>query len=231
MRVGTQSILWGVHQFILHPILVYKAWTRIYARRPSLRETLCIFAHDLGYIGKTTMDGPDGLLHPEFGARLVRWLLGFDSEPFQNLVRYHSRAYAKLFSTKPSVLCLPDKLAVLLYPNWLYIALGRASGEIAEYKAAMSASNVPDHIWIHDLKSITLTWTIDYTKSTPILQDRLYEEFLLPQSRPHRESAWSTGARLGTFLSGLKTRTSRALLIPFSITPQRFNIDNGTPSR
>src|SRR3972149_2822184 len=74
MRVGTQSILWGVHQFILHPILVYKAWTRIYARRPSLRETLCIFAHDLGYIGKTTMDGPDGLLHPEFGARLLRWL-------------------------------------------------------------------------------------------------------------------------------------------------------------
>ena len=40
MRVGTKSILFGVHNFVLHPPLVAIAWWRLYGFPRGLRPFL-----------------------------------------------------------------------------------------------------------------------------------------------------------------------------------------------
>lgn len=57
--VGTRSLLFGVHQFLWHPWTVYRAWRYLYGK-PTWREVVCIFLHDLGYFGKPNMDGEEG---------------------------------------------------------------------------------------------------------------------------------------------------------------------------
>ena len=34
MKVGTRSLLFGSHQFMLHPLFVAIAWRRLYGRWP-----------------------------------------------------------------------------------------------------------------------------------------------------------------------------------------------------
>ena len=91
MKIGTKSLLFGVHQFFWHPLTVYRAWKRLYGR-PNLRESICIFVHDWGYWRAGDMDGSIGGLHPEVGARIIGRL--FD-DAHRDLVLLHSRRYAK----------------------------------------------------------------------------------------------------------------------------------------
>lgn len=79
MRIGTRSVLFGAHQFILHPIFVFIAWWMLYGFPRDPRLWVAFIVHDLGYLGKPNMDGPEGETHPELGARIMRWL--FD-KPF-----------------------------------------------------------------------------------------------------------------------------------------------------
>lgn len=160
MNVGTKSLLFGVHQVVLHPIFVAIAWRRLYGRWPNWREAVCILVHDWGYWGCPNMDGPEGERHPEFGA----WLCGvlFDGEWYQFTIA-HSRHYANKNGIEPSDLCWADKLSWAVYPAWLYILLGRASGEIREYrKQAASISHThrmyvaeseSDRYWFQKLKA------------------------------------------------------------------------------
>ncbi|MCK5235828.1 MAG: hypothetical protein KAR06_02490, partial [Deltaproteobacteria bacterium] len=60
--VGTKSLLFGVHQFIWHPITVLIAWCKLYGW-PTWPELVCIIVHDWGYWGKPNMDGPEGEKH------------------------------------------------------------------------------------------------------------------------------------------------------------------------
>lgn len=71
MTIGTKSVLYGAHCFFLHPWFVALAWWRLYGFPwdPRLWAAFCV--HDLGYIGKPNMDGPEGETHPLFGARLM----------------------------------------------------------------------------------------------------------------------------------------------------------------
>lgn len=80
MRVGTKSVLFGVHAFWLHPFFVAAAWTKLYGFPWDPRLWFAFFLHDLGYLGRPNMDGPEGELHPELGARIMGWL--FDWEPW-----------------------------------------------------------------------------------------------------------------------------------------------------
>lgn len=86
MTVGTRSVLFGAHCFLVHPWFVALAWWRLYGLRTvtdphvgpvSLRDPrlwLTFFLHDLGYWGKPNMDGPEGEAHPAWAARLLtRW--------------------------------------------------------------------------------------------------------------------------------------------------------------
>lgn len=133
MKTGTKSVLFGVHQFILHPMFVAMAWWIIYRELPRPHELAAIITHDLGYWGASDMDGPQGEAHPErmaawwnrhfgaFGKRVAVEILG------------HSRSHARKNNLPLSRLCNPDKLSTALYPRWLYLVLGNLSGEIHEY--------------------------------------------------------------------------------------------------
>lgn len=135
---GTKSLLFGCHQFVLHPVFVFAAWVRLYGwpdGRSVLFWKLALISivHDWGYWGCATMDGPAGKYHPALGALIVYRLTG--DGPMARMCLYHSRFLAWLENDTPSVLCWVDKLGTALYPSWLWAILARASGEGAEYMA------------------------------------------------------------------------------------------------
>ncbi len=130
MRLGTKSILFGGHQFIIHPIMVAIAWTKLYGFPFDPRLWVAFFVHDLGYIGKPNMDGPEGESHPILGGKIMRVF----GRKWQLFTLAHSRFHAKAEGVEISRLCPADKLATVLTPNWLYLLLIRATGEIEEYR-------------------------------------------------------------------------------------------------
>lgn len=147
MKVGTKSLLFGVHNVVWHPWTVIRAWRHLYGRWPTLDEAICIFVHDWGYWGCSNMDGAEGRRHPETGAAwafvlvaLRHWLccraeetLGKRAEAAEGMTLYHSSHYARLNGTQPSALYLPDKVSILFEPRWFYLLRARLSGEIYEY--------------------------------------------------------------------------------------------------
>lgn len=129
MKVGTKSVLFGAHCFLIHPIFVLIGWIKLYGFPWDPRLWVAFFVHDLGYWGKPNIDGPEGETHVEFGARIM-FVFGKDWSDFS---KYHSRFYAKKDSVNYSRLCVADKLAVSLEPMWLYLPRVNWSGEIHEY--------------------------------------------------------------------------------------------------
>lgn len=131
MRIGTKSILFGVHQFLWHPLTVLRAWRKLYGR-PTWREAVCIMIHDWGYWGCPNMDGVEGEQHPIRGALLAMGL--FLDMQYYYLVLDHSRHYARTQEREPSKLCWADKLSILYEPAWFYLLRARLSGEVKEYR-------------------------------------------------------------------------------------------------
>lgn len=82
MKMGTKSVLFGAHQFMIHPWFVAAAWAKLYGWRQLTdpRLWLAFFLHDLGYWGMPNMDGPEGEWHPAWGAGIMGWL--FDELPW-----------------------------------------------------------------------------------------------------------------------------------------------------
>lgn len=201
MKVGTRSLLFGLHQFLLHPIFVELAWRRLYGR-PSTREALAILLHDWGYWGIARMEGGEADEHPRWAARVMGWLCDWSaflwcdkiilgdvhllpslsvlwskarfshwrmrreaslnveiafirrrvvfhvgwmpgSGQFHRLSLYHSRFLAKQEGTEPSRLCWADKLGTAMMPWWLWLGLGKLTGELHHYITA-------DRYEIHD---------------------------------------------------------------------------------
>jgi hypothetical protein len=142
MKVGTKSILFGVHQFIWHPITVLIAWWKLYGR-PNWPEFVCIIIHDWGYWGKSNMDGEEGESHPELACLLTSKWFGIRSE-YGRLCLLHSRHYARLSNQEPSKLCWADKLSIKYDPWWFYLPRAILSGEIKEYrKSAADSGHTP----------------------------------------------------------------------------------------
>lgn len=135
MNIGTKSVLFGVHQFLLHPIIVARAWWLLYREWPALHEWCAIVTHDIGYFGQPNMDGPEGERHPEIVASWWRRHFGEFGERVAREVLGHSRFHAKANGLPLSRLFYPDKMATALYPRWLYLLLANLSGEIHEYMA------------------------------------------------------------------------------------------------
>jgi len=136
MKVGTKSLLFGVHQIFWHPVTVWIAWVRLFGL-PNFKESICIFIHDWGYWGCADMDGATGASHPFFGARIAGKLFGND---YYWLVLWHSRHLAKRFGAEPSKLCWADKFSMLSDPRGFYLLRARLSGEILEYRRHAAAS-------------------------------------------------------------------------------------------
>ena len=138
MKIGTKSVLFGAHCFFLHPWFVAAAWIKLYGFPWDPRLWIAFFVHDIGYIGKPNIDGPEGETHPEFGAEFMGRIFKGASRAswphdWHSFCLYHSRYYSKLYDAQPSKLCFADKLAFALTPAWLYLPMATASGEITEY--------------------------------------------------------------------------------------------------
>jgi hypothetical protein len=138
VNVGTKSVIFGAHQFIIHPLFVALAWTRLYGLPLDPRLWVAFFVHDLGYFGLPNMDGAEGERHVEWGATLMARWFGAEWGAF---TLYHSRFYAKRDGAPYSRLCVADKLSVALEPWWLYLPRVLLSGEIHEYMALAGGRN------------------------------------------------------------------------------------------
>ena len=55
MRVGTKSVMFGVHSIFVHPFFVAWAWARLYGFPWDPRLWLAFLVHDVGYVGKPNM--------------------------------------------------------------------------------------------------------------------------------------------------------------------------------
>lgn len=137
MKTGTKSLLFGIHQFIIHPFMVLWAWLIVYRKWPCLYELAAIITHDWGYWGCEKMDDDKGENHPQVmvlwwwrqcgGTSIFCWNIAAE-------IAGHSRFHvARHSGCKLSKLFRADKLAVALYPRWIYLLLGSMSGEIHEY--------------------------------------------------------------------------------------------------
>lgn len=163
MKVGTKSILFGYHQFLIHPLFVALAWWKLYGFPWDPRLWVAFFVHDVGYWGKPNMDGAEGESHPFVGAKIMgalfdakdvwghrkplrEWytpIIGgvmdyfFGHCPFKNtwycFTFYHSRFLCKRYNTNPTQMCYADKLAIIITPTWLQLLLMNLTGEIQEY--------------------------------------------------------------------------------------------------
>lgn len=131
MKVGTKSLLFGAHNIIIHPILVFVAWWRLYGFPFDPRLWIAFIVHDWGYFGKPNMDGSEGETHVELGARIMR-IFGRHWEEF---ARHHSRYYSRRDGVQPSQLCYADKLALCCEWPRFYLFRTRVTGELREYMA------------------------------------------------------------------------------------------------
>ena len=130
MRVGTKSLLFGVHQVLWHPVTVFIAWVWLYGAWPSWKELIAIVIHDWGYWGKPDMDGTEGETHPVWAAD---WMSRCFGPEMGDLCLLHSRHYCRQLGKAPSRLCWADKLSLSFEPRWFYLLRARRSGELLEY--------------------------------------------------------------------------------------------------
>jgi hypothetical protein len=136
MNIGTKTLLWGYHQLLLHPLFVAVSWWKLYGFPWDVKLWVAFFLHDIGYFGKPNMDGVEGATHPFTGARIMHLLFDPpDSTTWYDFCLYHSRTTAKESSMPISKLCYADKLAFMLYPQWLLKILYKLSGEYEQYLA------------------------------------------------------------------------------------------------
>lgn len=158
MKVGTRSVLFGAHQFIIHPLFVAFAWWKLFGFPFDPRLWIAFFLHDLGYFGKPNMDGPEGEEHPYFAAHVMGFLFGAE---WYDFCLYHSRFVAKRAGQSFSRLCVADKLAVALEPWWLYLPRVIISGEIIEYmrlSGARTEAGEPKYASMQSYSSIRRQW-------------------------------------------------------------------------
>jgi hypothetical protein len=158
VTLGTKTLLFGVHQFFIHPLLVIIAWVKLYRSFPSWRELLCIAIHDWGYWGVVDLKGAEGDRHPEVGARIATRLLGPEWGDF---ILGHSSFYSVRNGVKQSKLLAPDKYWHCMIPLWFFKILSVPTGELRYYRTRQHARQVAavhetDEQWWAKLQQICL---------------------------------------------------------------------------
>jgi hypothetical protein len=175
MTVGTKSVLFGAHCFLIHGFFVARGWWTLWGFPWDPRLWTAFFVHDLGYLGSPNMDGSEGEEHVHLGAKIMGLLFG---DSWANFTLRHSRYWAKKHGVGVSKLCYADKLAFAITPGWLYLPMACATGELAEYmeksrnrQAGVAAftemertqleSSVPA-CWLEGLQSYTRRWVEEH---------------------------------------------------------------------
>lgn len=156
MKVGTKSLLFGVHQIFIHPFWVALAWWKLYGFPKDYRLWVAFIVHDWGYWGCPEMDGPIGDHHPRFGAELMHWLFddGDSDLTWYYFCMCHSRFLAKQLLWQPSKLCMADKLSLGLEPWWLYLPRAWASGKLKEYMKSAEPDGKHGHMNLEQVSPI-----------------------------------------------------------------------------
>jgi len=171
MKLGTKSLLFGAHQFALHPLFLAWAWWRLYGPPLDVRLWAAFIVHDWGYWSSENMDGDEGQRHPELGGRIMAALFG---QTWGDFTRLHSRHYAALERREPSPLCAADKLVLVVTPRRLYLPLVKATGEAAEYQALyarwLGVESVTVEEWYDGLKE---HWLHEVYRLAPAAARRL----------------------------------------------------------
>lgn len=174
MRIGTKSLLFGVHQVFIHPIFVAIAWWKLYGFPWDPRLWVAFVVHDWGYFGLPEMDGEIGDAHPYLGAELMqKWFDGWDvgsvgtpdspcyshwrlqNHYWYDFCLYHSRFLAKQNGKQPSRLCMADKLSLGIEPWWSYIPRAWLSGELKEYMKSAQTGGKHGHMKCDNVSPIT----------------------------------------------------------------------------
>ena len=184
--IGTRSVLYGAHCFFIHPWFVAWGWWWLYGFPWDPRLWVAFFVHDLGYLGKPNMDGPEGETHPILGARIMAALFDWRDDGEMPVIAnvgrrqifrrwgkfalYHSRFYARQHGAPPSRLCYADKMAIVLTPWWLYRWTAGLTGEIDEYMSASLNRGDGKHAdepiewrrgrerWYYSMQGFLCTW-------------------------------------------------------------------------
>ena len=141
MKLGTKTLLFGVHQIFIHPCLIILSWKILYKEFPSWKELICIFIHDWGYWGKEDLKGKQGDTHPELGAKIASYLLG---QEWGDFILGHSTFYAARKEFGVSKLMAPDKYWHCIVPYWVYALLSIPTGEMKHYRELNHARQVSD---------------------------------------------------------------------------------------
>jgi hypothetical protein len=173
MKIGTKSLLFGAHQFILHPLFIFAAWWKLFGFPRDPRLWVSFIVHDWGYWGSPNMDGPEGERHTEFGAKICGLAFG---DGWRDFCLYHSRFAAVRDGKSFSLLCLADKFSIVMEPAWFYLPRVRWSGEIHEYMAlaksrttagepkyaSMKLSTDSQERWFFDVQEYLLRWVVEH---------------------------------------------------------------------
>lgn len=185
MRIGTKSVLFGIHQFLLHPTLLAIAWWKLNGFRSvhigQRWEWYTITLRDGARLRRQrAVDVYASLLSPRLWLAFFVHDLGYIGkpnmdgeegerhpfvgaaimrficgEPWGLFTLYHSRFLAKKHGEQPSALCIADKLLITLYPQWLYLWLANLTGEIEEYMAQSDRNNATGSKYAHMHPTIT----------------------------------------------------------------------------
>jgi hypothetical protein len=179
MKVGTKSVIFGVHSILVHPFFIAWAWWRLYGFPWDPKLWVAFFVHDLGYVFKADMEGPSGEQHVILGGRIMGWLFG---PKWRDFVLCHSRHWAQRIGKQYSKLCVADKLAFVLTPACLYLPMARLSGELAEYMRVASGrqpggrfsqfelsllKSSDARVWLEGLKLYTRRWVEEHNNGSP----------------------------------------------------------------
>lgn len=93
MKIGTRSLLFGAHQFLLHPWFVAAAWCRLFGFPWDPRLWVAFFVHDIGYWEMPNMDGAEGEQHPRVGATIMGALFDYQDLYGHIIPRFQRRWY------------------------------------------------------------------------------------------------------------------------------------------
>ena len=115
MKIGTKSVLFGAHCFLLHPFFVAIAWIKLYGFPFDPRIWIAFFVHDLGYFGKPNMDGEEGETHVEFGAKIMHL---FDLWKYEKLNQIYPTKEDIEFATTNGWKPIRQMGCVLVYSRW-----------------------------------------------------------------------------------------------------------------
>lgn len=165
MKIGTRSVLFGAHQFLIHPMLLFVGWWQEYGFGPveigyktvwisttlhdaaELRRAIQVqvlaslwnprlwVAFFVHDLGYIGKPNMDGAEGETHPQFGARIMGRLFGEPWGDFVLLHSRYYSKRLNRPVSPLCYADKRVIVLEPLWLYLPRVWATGELDEFMA------------------------------------------------------------------------------------------------